>query len=58
MKFSIRKKEKSFYFIGKDDKGIDNFTSENLQNYKDCLYVISIIKKQASVAKIFKDENL
>ncbi len=58
MKFSIRKKEKSFYFIGKDDKGIDIFTSENFQNYEDCLYVISIIKKQASVAKIFKDENL
>lgn len=58
MKFSIRKKEKCFYFIGKDDKGIDIFTSENFQNYDDCLYVISIIKKQASVAKIFKDENL
>ena len=58
MKFSIRKKEKNFYFIGKDDKGIDIFTSENFQNYEDCLYVISIIKKQASVAKIFKDENL
>ena len=36
MKFSIRKKEKNFYFIGKDDKGIDIFTSENFQNYEDC----------------------
>ncbi len=58
MKFSIRKKEKFFYFIGKDDKGIDIFTSENFQNYDDCLYVISIIKKQASLAKVFKDGTL